>query len=150
MYHDHTNLYESIEPTIDISLVPVYPVADRYLDIAPYNSLSFNCSAMITVPGISVNLHRIFSWQRTIEGSLSNISSELFTGSQSSTIGSSILSINATEAGIHTYTCTVTLDVSPAPDIISSNSSRTRTIIGKFMFIVLSTLSAFTRVTVLS
>ena len=60
----------------------MYPVADRYLDIAPYNSFSFNCSAMITVPGISVNLHRVFSWQRTIEGSSSNISAEFFTGSQ--------------------------------------------------------------------
>ena len=113
---------------INISLDPVYPVADRYLDIAPYNSFSFNCSAMITVQDTLINLQNFFSWQRTIGGSSSNISTEFFTGSQSSTSGSSVLSINATEAGIHTYTCIVTLDV---PDIITSNSSRTRTIFGK-------------------
>ena len=106
-------------------------VAGRYLDIAPYNSLSFNCSVVITAEETPVNLNRVFGWQRTIEGSSSNISAEFFTGSQSSTSGSSVLSINATEAGIHTYTCTVTLDVSPAPDIITSNSSQTQSIIGK-------------------
>ena len=116
---------------IDISLDPVYPVADRYLDIAPYNSFSFNCSAMVTVKGTPVNLQRVFSWQSTIGGSSSSISTEFFTGSQSSTSGSSVLSINATEVGIHTYTCMVTLNVSPAPDVITRNSSQTQTIIGK-------------------
>ena len=104
---------------------------DRCLDVAPYNSLSFICSAIITVRGTPVNLNRVFSWQHTIEGSSANISAEFFTGSQSSTSGSSILSINATEAGIHTYTCIVTLDVSPAPDIITNSSSQDIAIAGK-------------------
>ena len=104
---------------------------DRLLDVAPYNSLSFICSAVITVRGTPVNLNRVFSWQRTIEGSSSNISTEFYTGSQSSTSGSSVFSINATEAGIHTYTCTVTLDISPAPDIITNSSSQDVTIAGK-------------------
>ena len=103
--------FSSTGPMIDISLSAML---ERHLDVAPYNSLLFICSANITVRGTPVNLNRVFSWQRTIEGSSSNISSEFFTGSQSSTSGSSVLSINATEAGIHMYTCTVTLDVSPA------------------------------------
>ena len=131
MYHDHTNLSESIGPTINISLDPVYPVADHYLNIAPYNYFSFNCSVVITVLDTPLNLNRVFSWQRTIEGSSSNISAEFFTGSQSSSSGSSVLSMNATEAGIHTYTCTITLDVSPAPDIITNSSSLHITITGK-------------------
>ena len=129
--HNTITLSNCIGPTINISLVPVYPVTDHYLDIAPYNSLSFNCSAVITVRDTPVNPNRIFSWQRTIGGSSSDISTEFFTGSYSSTSESSVLSINATEAGIHTYTCTVTLDVSPAPDIITRNSSQTQTIFGK-------------------
>ena len=104
---------------------------DRLLDVAPYNSLCFICSAVITIRGTPVNPNRVFSWQRTIGESSSDISTEFFTGSQSSTSGSSGLSINATEAGIHTYTCTVTLDLSPAPDIITNSSSQNVNIIGK-------------------
>ena len=110
---------------------------DRRLDVAPYNSLSFICSAIITAGSTPVNLNRVFSWMRTIGGSSSNISAEFFTGSQSSTSGSSVLTINATEAGIHTYTCTVTLDVSPARDIITNSSPQDVIIGGKDLKLVL-------------
>ena len=120
--------FSSIGPMIDISLNAC--LSEHYFDVSPYNNLSFICSANITVNGTPVNLHRVFGWQHTMEGSSSNIPSEFFTGSQSSISGSSILSINATEAGIHTYTCTVTLDVSPAPDIITNTSSLNITING--------------------
>ena len=129
MYMILVSCFSSIGPIIGISLNAT--MFDRRLDVAPCNSLSFICSAVITVRGTPVNLHRVFSWQHTIEGSSSNISAKFFTGSQSSTSGSSLLSINATEAGIHTYTCTVTLDVSPAPDIIINTSSQDIIITGK-------------------
>ena len=129
MGRDLIFFFSFVGPTINISLNATTIV--RRLDVAPYNSLSFICSAVITFRGTPVNFNRVFSWQRTIEGSSANISAEFFTGSQSSTSGSSVLSINATEAGIHTYTCIVTLDVSPAPDIITNSSSQDVTIAGK-------------------
>lgn len=119
--------------------IDVTSMDDRYLDIAPYNSLSLTCMASLTVRGRGVNLNMVFSWQYDNGTSPYVIPTKFFTGShQFDSRGISILSLNSTEVGDHTYTCLVSLDVSPATDIINNSESRTITIIGKFIHINLS------------
>ena len=111
--------------------VDVTNMVDRYLDIAPYNSLFLTCLASLNARGIGVNLHMVISWQYN-NGTV--IPTKFVTGSrQFGSSGRSVLSLNSTEVGDQSYTCMVSLDISPATDIINNSESRTITIIGKLI-----------------
>ena len=109
------------------------PFTGRFLDtVEPYNSLSLTCSATVMIRDDPALLNFEFSWLRSVNsGPQEELTSDLYTNSR--VFGSAetnILTVRTEQPGNHMYTCRVNLDVSPAPDVITDESSTSLNVIG--------------------
>ena len=104
-------------------------MTSRVLDVSPYNTFSLTCTAAGRVNGVARALTKTIQWMRSID---SSEAVELSSSTSGVTISRSNLdqptstttiTVNADTAGDHTYTCRVSLDVSPATDDINGQDS---------------------------
>lgn len=126
----------SLAPMVSVSIATHPPTPQRLLDLSPYNFLSLSCSAEIRVRSRLVPFNLIFEWQRSVglSAPLEVLPPSTFTNKNVfGSTATSVLSINTTMSGNHTYLCRVVLYLSPAPDIIKQDSSQTITVYGELM-----------------
>ena len=121
-----------LEPSLAVEISGV--IAERYLDIAPYNTIALTCTAMLTSFREPVPGSMRFSWLRAVGGSSpALLPAQTFTDDNIvGSTGISMLNVSAEEAGNHTYSCVVSLDVSPATDNISETGTISLEVTGQF------------------
>ena len=115
--------------------VSVSSRASRLLDFAPFNSLNLTCASTVRERANPVPLAMETQWFQTV--GLGNnptpIPAEAFDNHrQFGSSGTSTLTLMVTEAGNNTYTCQVTMDVSPATDILNATDSVMVEVIGQY------------------
>ena len=105
----------------------------RYLVTEPYNNLTLTCSVAITVRNAPAPLNILFSWQRALgDDPFLDLPSDLYSNDRVfGDTASSTLTVSTTQAGSHTYSCGVILDVAPATDVLTGNDSVTLEVIGQ-------------------
>ncbi len=108
-------------------------MATRLLDIPPYNSLTLTCTSTVTVRSDPVPIAMEIVWLQAINSSSPTpIPAEAFTNSGQVGTGSSILTLDTTQQGDHTYSCQVILNVSPATDMLNRTESVTVQVAGQW------------------
>lgn len=125
-------------PPVPTLAVEVLPVMGRFLDVAPYNTLTLACMAGVSVRGREAPVALVFQWLRAVGPALATpLPAENSTnGSLFGSSGISTLTVLTQEAGNHTYSCQVTLDVAPATDNISDTDTRSLDVIGQCRHVV--------------
>ncbi len=108
---------------INITIMVTTPSVTRLLDSAPYNNLILTCTSRITVKAKEVPFKTTIIWFRSIDGGPTKTIASQFGFVEFGSIVTNTISITVTEAGIHGYICKATLDVSPAPDYITKETT---------------------------
>ena len=131
-------LFHSV-PTLAVSIDRT-SVSSRILDISPFNGFSLTCTVTSRVGGAQTPISKRITWMRSVDGRPAqdltdgaNVDSvvmvmedDLFGGTSMS-----MLVINTTVSGSHSYTCRAELVVAPAPDDITQQDQTNVGIIGK-------------------
>ena len=116
-------------------------ITSRVLDVSPYNTFSLTCTSTSRVNGVATPLTKTVQWMRSIDSSeavqLSSSTSEVTISSSNldQVNSTSTITVNADTAGDHTYTCRVSLDVSPATDDINGQDSTNIDVQGTCMYV---------------
>ena len=116
-------------------------VPSQLLDLPSYNGFSLTCTATSRAATQDVTLTKEITWMRSVDGGnsevLTNMSANLdvmminhMNLGQATAI--SELMVNTTSSGSHVYTCSVSVPVTPATDIIQGNDSTTIMVQGKY------------------
>lgn len=123
-------------PTISIDVAAPAPSPQRLLDIAPFNLLSLSCSTDIRVTGTAAEFNMMFEWRRSVGASASlDLPPHTFTNQIAfGSMATSVLSINTTQSGNHTYVCRVILDVIPTLDNITKERSQIVSVYGESLY----------------
>lgn len=123
------NACSSADPVVDIS---VAMVADRILDISPYNSYMVTCSATSSVQGSPVNISKTMEWSVSHNnGTTSIVSSGVVNSDLSMATSSSILSVVTSVPGLYCYTCSSDLQLENVVDSIGGTQTTTLRVNGE-------------------
>jgi hypothetical protein len=126
-----------LDVSIDRAGVPL-----RILDISPFNGFSLTCTASSRVTGIEIPppIRKRIIWMRSVDGgppetltdgaSVDSVVMVMEDDLLQAT-SMSMLMVNTTVSGSHSYTCTAELVVAPAPDNISEQDMTTISIVGE-------------------
>ena len=131
-------LFHSV-PTLAVT-VDRTSLPSRILDISPFNGFSLICMATSTVSGMETAIRKRITWMRSLDGGPAQ---ELPDGATVDSVvmvmeddlsgptSMSMLVINTTVSGSHSYTCRAELAVAPAPDDITQQDQTIVSIIGE-------------------
>ena len=136
-------------PTLDVSIDRT-GVRSRILDLSPFNGFTLTCMATSSVAGLPTPIRKRITWTRSVDGGPlqqltdgANVDS-VVTMMEDDLLGAtsmSMLMVNTTVSGSHSYTCTVQLVVTPAPDSITGQDQTTVSIVGELKVIIITTIS---------
>ena len=130
-------------PTLEVSINRA-GVSLRILDVSPFNGFPLTCVATSTVAGIPVSTRKRITWMRSIDGGPSepltngaNVDSVVMVMEDNllQATSMSMLMVNTTMSGSHSYTCRAELVVAPAPEIINEQTETTISVAGEQTFI---------------
>ena len=126
-------------PTLDVSIDRT-GVPARIIDTSPFNGFALICMATSKVAGVATAIRKRITWKRSVNG---GVSEELTDGASIDSVvmviedslfearSMSLLLVNTTVSGNHSYTCRAELVVAPAPDDINAQNQTTITIVGE-------------------
>ena len=126
-------------PTLDVSIDRT-GVPSRILDLSPFNGFTLNCIATSSVVGTPTPIRKRITWTRSVDGgppqqltdgtNVDNVVAVMEVDLLEAT-SMSMLMVNTTVSGSHSYTCTAQLVVDPAPDSITEQDQTTVSIVGE-------------------
>ena len=136
-------------PTLDVSIDRT-GVRSQILDLSPFNGFTLTCMATSSVAGTLTPIKKRITWMRSVDGGspqqltngAANVDS-VVTVTEDNLLRAtsmSMLSVNTTMSGSHSYTCTAQLVVSPAPDSITGQDQTTVSIVGELKVIIITTI----------
>ena len=114
-------------------------VPSQLLDLPSYNGFSLTCTAASRAATQDVTLTKVITWMRSVDGGNSETLTDTSTTNDIVMINdmnlgqataTSELMVNTTSTGSHVYTCSVSVPVSPATDVIQGDDSTTITVQG--------------------
>ena len=127
-------------PTLDVSIDRA-GVSSRILDLSPFNGFTLACMATSSVAGRPTPIRKRISWMRSVDGGspqqltngAANVDSVVTVTEVDllEATSMSVLSVNTTMSGSHSYSCTAQLVVSPAPDSITGQDQTIVNIVGE-------------------
>ncbi len=112
--------------------ITVTTALPRLLDTPPYNELTLTCLSSTRVRLQPTSFNVTFTWFRAVNGMPME---EVVVESPATQYGSTVtsqLSVNVSEPGSHTYLCRASLDLRPAPDNRTMESTTSITIHGEW------------------
>ena len=127
-------------PTLDVSIDRA-DVPARIIDASPFNGFTLICMATSKVAGMATAIRKQITWTRSLNGGASvqmtdgaNIGNEIVMVMEDDLLEAtsmSVLMVNTTMSGSHSYTCRAELVVAPAPDDINAQNQTTVTVVGE-------------------
>ena len=126
-------------PTLDVSIERA-DVPARIIDVPSFNGFTLICMATSNVAGMATAIRKRITWTRSVNG---GVSEELTDGASVDSVvmvmedssfeatSMSMLMVNTTVSGNHSYTCRAELVVAPAPDDINAQDQTTVTVVGE-------------------
>ena len=133
----------TLEASIDRTGVP-----PRILDISPFNGFPLTCMATSRVAGEATAIRKQITWTRSVNDGPpeqltdgTNVDSVVMVMEDSlfGATSMSMLMVNTTMSGSHSYTCRAELVVAPAPDSISTQTQTTINIVGELKIVIIIT-----------
>ena len=109
-------------------------VPSQLLDLPSYNGFSLTCTATSRASTQDVALTKVITWMRSVDGGSAEVLTDPSTANDVTMIShmdlgqptaTSELMVNTTLSGSHVYTCSVSVPVSPATDVIQGDDSTT-------------------------
>ena len=128
-------------PTFDVS-IDRSGIPARILDVPSFNGFILTCIATSKVAGVATPIGKQITWTRSVNGgSLQQLSDGASVDSVVMVMkdnllqarSTSMLTVNTTMNGSHSYTCRADLVVTPAPDNITAQSQVTISIVGELL-----------------
>ena len=127
-------------PTLDVSIDRA-DVPARIIDASPFNGFTLICMATSKVAGMATAIRKQMTWTRSLNGGAlvqltdgANIGNEVVMVMEDDLVQAtsmSVLMVNTTMSGSHSYTCRAELVVAPAPDDINAQNQTTVTVVGE-------------------
>ena len=127
-------------PTLDVSIDRT-GVHARIIDAPSFNGFTLICMATSKVAGWATVIRKHITWTRSVNGGASvqltdgtNIENGRVMVMEDDLLQAtsmSVLMVNTTMSGSHSYTCRAELVVAPAPDNINAQNQTTVTIVGE-------------------
>ena len=126
-------------------------VFSRILDVSPFNGFPLTCMSTSRVAGVATAIRKRITWMRSVDGGPleqltdgANVDSVVMVMEDDlfGATSTSMLMVNTTMSGSHSYTCRAELVVAPAPDSISTQNLTTINIVGELKIVIIATFDA--------
>ena len=123
-------------------------VPSRILDISPFNGFLLTCTATSRVAGVATAIRKRITWTRSVNDGPpeqltdgANVDSVVMVMEDNllRATSMSMLMVNTTVSGHHSYSCAAELVVAPAPDSITAQNQTTIIIVGELKIIMIIT-----------